>query len=127
MGDVAGCVAQMEAWALAKWAETESLIESFSESAEELMSGYAPVETGNLRQEIKSEVKSTGVMSMLVQTSIGDGPHPINGVPASYYGKLQDEGFTNSRSKQYIPGKYFMEDGSLEAYEALLPMLAGVW
>jgi hypothetical protein len=127
IGDIGACVAAMTAHAEQLWTETESLIASFSEEAENLMSGYAPIETGNLREEIKSKMRSAGVMTAVVETSIGDAPHPINGVPASYYGRLQNDGFTNKRSKQYVVGKYFMEDGSLESFEALLPMLAGVW
>jgi len=127
MGDVAGCAAAIEAFAMAKWVETADAIETFSEEAKTSMSEKAPVDTGNLQDAIDTELSSIGVMAMQVGTFINDDPNPINGVPASYYGRLQDQGFTNSRSKKYVPGKYFMEDGAEEAFAALMGILEGIW
>jgi hypothetical protein len=127
MGDIGACVAAMEQFALGKWVETEAAIGGdFCPNAEDQMRGAAPEETGNLKSQIEAKYKSTGVMSGIVTTEIGSSPHPINGVPASTYGFYQNDGFINKRSKQYIPGKHFMEE-SETAYAEFLATLSTIW
>ena len=127
MGDVAGCAAAIEAFAMAKWVETADAIETFSEEAKTSMSEKAPVDTGNLQDAIDTELSSIGVMAMQVGTFINDDPNPINNISAAVYGYFQNYGFTNSRSKKFIPGIFFMEDGAEEAFAALMGILEGIW
>jgi hypothetical protein len=127
LGDTEACVAAMEEFAMAKWVETADAVETFSEEAKTSMSEKATVDTGNLQNAIDTEVSSMGVMAMQVGTFINDDSNPINNISAAVYGYFQNYGFTNSRSKKFIPGVFFMEDGAEEAFAALMGILEGIW
>ena len=127
MGNAAQVVSEMQAWALAKWAQTEGAIRTFASNAEQLMAEAAPEDTGNLKESIKADEQSLGVFNIEVKTYIEPNPNPITGWPASVYGFYQDRGHYNIYLHRSVPPKYFMENGSEAAYAELQGILAGIW
>jgi hypothetical protein len=128
MSDASKVAAEMEAFALKKWAQTELYVRQFSNDAEDRMRGYAPgPDTGTLDASIKSKEESLGEYHFEVTTSIDDNSNPDNGESAAVYGKHWNDGHYNIFLRQSIPPYQFMESGADECYIELLGKLSGIW
>jgi hypothetical protein len=128
MSNAAQVAAEMEMFALKKWAQTELYVRQFSNKAEENMADRSPgPDTGALKSAIKSEEKSLGVFRLEVDTFIEDIANPDTGESTAVYGDAWENGHFNIFLRQSIPPLLFMSEGSREAYVDLLGKLSGIW
>jgi hypothetical protein len=128
MGNAAQVAAEMERFALAKWAKTELYVRQFSNQAQENMISRAPgPATGALASAIKSDEKSLGVFNLEVATSVDDVANPDTGESTTVYSHAWEFGHYNIYLRQSIPPLFFMTEGSSEAYVELLGKLSGIW
>ena len=128
MSNASQVAAEMEMFALKKWAQTELYVRQFSNQAEENMANRSPgPDTGALKSAIKSEEKSLGVFNLEVSTFIEDVSNPITGESTARYGDAWERGHFNVFLRQSIPPLLFMSEGSRDAYYDLLNKLSGIW
>jgi hypothetical protein len=128
MGNAAQVAAEMESFALAKWAKTELYVRQFSNQSQKNMADRSPgPDTGALNSAIKSEEKSLGVFNLEVVTSIEDVANPDTGESTAVYGAAWNSGHFNVFLRQSIPPLLFMEEGSIDAMMELMGKLSGIW
>jgi len=128
MGNAAQVASEMQAWALAKWAQTEGMVREFATDAEMNMRAGAPgPDTGTLDSSIKAEENSLGVFSLEVKTFVEPNANPITGWTADVYNYYWNYGHFNIYRKTSIPPTHHMETGAEEAYAELQGKLSGIW
>jgi hypothetical protein len=128
MGNAAQVAAEMEMFALKKWAQTELYVRQFSNQAQENMISRSPgPDSGTLESAIKSDEKSLGVFNLEVATFIEDKANPDTGQSTAVYGPAWNSGHRNAFLRQSIPPLFFMEEGSDEAMMELMGKLSGIW
>jgi len=128
MSNAAQVAAEMEMFALKKWAKTELYVRQFSNQAEDRSRSLAPGPlTGTLDRSIKYTEKSLGVFNLEVTSEIEDNTNPDTGFSASEYGFYLNSGHFNIFTRQSVPPILFMETGAEECYVELMGKLSGIW
>jgi hypothetical protein len=128
MGNAAQVAAEMEMYALKKWATTELYVRQFSNDSEERSRSLAPgPDTGTLDASIKSEEKSLGVFNLQVQNFIEPNVNPDTGFTADVYGRHLNDGHYSIFRRMSIPPILYMETGAEECYVELLGKLENLW
>jgi len=128
MGNAAQVAAEMEMFALKKWAQTELYVRQFSNQAEDRSRLLAPgPDTGTLDRSIKYKEKSLGVFNLEVTSEIEPNENPDTGFTADVYGKYLNDGHFNVFTRQSVPPILFMETGAEECYVELMSKLSGIW